>query len=49
MNELSTVKQAAFWAVGVVLGLLVITYVLKAIGVETTASTAPEGLVGQVT
>ena len=45
MGEASVVKQAALWAVGVVIGLLAITFVLRTLGVERP-SLAPEQLVG---
>ena len=46
MSELIVIRQAAFWAVGVVLGLLAISYVLKAVGLGDRISLSPEALVG---
>lgn len=44
VGEATVVKQAALWAVGVVLGLLAITMTLRAFGIERP-SLSPEGMV----
>lgn len=44
MTEVAVVKQGALWSIGVVAGLLLITHVLRAVGIDRPAL-SPEGMV----
>lgn len=47
-GEAAVVKSAALWAVGVVLGLLAVSYVLRVVGVGSQINLSPEGVVSGV-
>lgn len=44
VTEVAVVKQGALWSIGVVAGLLLITHVLRAVGIDRPAL-SPEGMV----
>lgn len=44
-GEARTVKEGALWAVGMVVGLLAVSLVLRALGVPASLKLAPEDVV----